>query len=1556
VQTAAGEAIDDNLEFGSIKMIPGKALLLGTNQASVKVSKQWIQLDGRNFLVESVPIAAVADGLSALPASAARQSSHGKLRNLLMALHPQRRATATEKSRRKISISRVTSPAGGLLMDFVTINGGLTNHVFTSDSTTYISGSGVTLFGTNNVFEGGAVIKFAPSGPWTFYSTGPTIEFESTNPVIWPVDEYRPVILTARDDNTVGATITGSTGSPSGYYGDPMLDISHVGSQTMSNFRISWAQQAVTVSYSSVNLDDGQFVNCFNGITGGEASAYFGNVLFANVLTNFDNFGAENIVAQNATFSDSDCFWGQSAAISFTFALTNCILANITNLDSYPSSATNIIGAYNCSYAAPILGVFYDLTYTNPFQSVGAGNYYLANGSPFRAAGTPNIDPDLLADLAQKTTYPPLVYDGTNISGLGTLGPQASRDTNTAAESVPDLGWHYPPLDYVFGGCDLTNNLTFTAGTAVGWFEDSGSLYEHYPNPPYGIGLGDSASLSFDGNATEPDAFVKFNTVQEGVNSTWDQSGFLGAMMFDGDDTNREPQFSANFTEFSQDSAGGNLLHDDWAYGAASFNNCEFYTANFSTYDMQYVDFTNCLLFRCDASFYSSGYQGSPLGEGYALSYVFENCTFYNGSLFSGRYSGSNPFNDAGLSSSFWLMENCAIDGTAFSWSDCLNGNLTNTFFNYNAYNTNNLGWTNFSSCFGTNEFVGTNDLLTTNYNWESSSFGSGDFYLPTNSLLINRGSTNAGALGLYWFTTQTNQTVESNSTVDIGYHYIATDADGNPLDYLDPPTPNYISYPDGPPTNFLEIVTNPVNLIVTQGNNATFSISAEGFPVPLSYQWFWNGLPLSDAGGVSGSQSPTLNLSAVNPDQAGSYYVTVTNSFGSATSASVALIVLLQTNAYDAPPLYIMPPNAYWNVSDISDPAQPVTIGELQAPFSEPSYPVNVEHIQPLNSPWHTNANLHFTESFGTTVSGGVGKGTVFRLDPAGPMQGNQPNELIACGNTIYGTTAGFNGSTFDGYGAIFSVDTNGSGFTTLFNFTPAQGWQPEAGLVMSGSTVYGTTTTGGKGFGTVFSFDLTNGVFRAYDFDGSTFGDGAYPYAKLVLFSNTLYGTTSSGGVNNKGTVFEINANIASGDQVLHSFAGGTEDGAGPTTVLLLSGGVLFGTTPSDGLHGKGTVFSVSTNASDNNITILHNFDGGGSDGDEPEAGLVISGGTLYGTTEFGGAYGEGTVFSVNGTNFTILHSFNDTNTNDGAEPTAGLTLSGQALYGTTSLGGTADVGTVFSMDLSNGDYTNLYSFQDGPDGESPDTTLLLSGNTLFGTTLGDSGLLDIPNDGTIFSINTNGDDFTILSTFSTFAVLHEFTGTNGDGANPCSQVAVSGSVFYGIPVTVYGTTSSGGTNGYGTVFKVNDDGTGFTNIYDFTGGTDGRNPQTGLLISGGTLYGATTNSIFKINTDGSDFACLTNVAGASQLLLSMSGETLYGTISNGGLYGYGRVFSINTDGSGFTNIYSFTGNANGQYPDSGLALYCHRSLQNQPLGVESKPATRGRIKTSHFEAGVS
>jgi uncharacterized repeat protein (TIGR02543 family) len=151
-----------------------------------------------------------------------------------------------------------------------------------------------------------------------------------------------------------------------------------------------------------------------------------------------------------------------------------------------------------------------------------------------------------------------------------------------------------------------------------------------------------------------------------------------------------------------------------------------------------------------------------------------------------------------------------------------------------------------------------------------------------------------------------------------------------------------------------------------------------------------------------------------------------------------------------------------------------------------------------------------------------------------------------------------------------------------------------------------------------------------------------------------------------------------------------------------------------------------------------------------------------------------------------------------------------------------------------------------------------------------------------------------------------------------------------------------SSGGIYGYGTIFAVNTDGTGFTNLYTFTGGADGGNPARSLILSGGTLYGTTAyggsndfGTVFAINTDGTGFTNLWSfyTTMGNYILqgeMTLSGNTLYGTGSDGGAHGTGTVFAINTDGTGFTNIHSFStldpngvNNKDGAEPRGGVAL---------------------------------
>ena len=229
-------------------------------------------------------------------------------------------------------------------------------------------------------------------------------------------------------------------------------------------------------------------------------------------------------------------------------------------------------------------------------------------------------------------------------------------------------------------------------------------------------------------------------------------------------------------------------------------------------------------------------------------------------------------------------------------------------------------------------------------------------------------------------------------------------------------------------------------------------------------------------------------------------------------------------------------------------------------------------------------------------------------------------------------------------------------------------------------------------------------------YSFPGE---EGAYPEAGLVLNNGALYGTTYAGG-SGWGTVFKMSpptppATAWTPTQI-YAFTGGA-DGANPRAgVIFSTRGVIFGTTEQGGAYGYGTVFSVTPAAGGKwTQAVIYSFTGQGSDGAYPEAGLVLSpkSGLLYGTTYGGGTAGYGTVFSLTpavGGTWTekVLYSF--AGSPDGANPLAGLTLSAKGvLYGTTYGGGGLGWGTVFELTQSAGVWTEsvLYSFNGAPSG---------------------------------------------------------------------------------------------------------------------------------------------------------------------------------------------------------------------------------------------------------------
>ena len=343
----------------------------------------------------------------------------------------------------------------------------------------------------------------------------------------------------------------------------------------------------------------------------------------------------------------------------------------------------------------------------------------------------------------------------------------------------------------------------------------------------------------------------------------------------------------------------------------------------------------------------------------------------------------------------------------------------------------------------------------------------------------------------------------------------------------------------------------------------------------------------------------------------------------------------------------------------------------------------------------------------------------------------------------------------------------------------------------------------------------------------------DGGKSYGSLIYDSNYLYGMTSQGGHSGAGIIFKIRSD--GGDyEILYLFSGGTDGGA-PFGNLVLSGSTLYGMTSRGGDDGAGVIFKINTDGS--HYTVLHSFSQAYTDGSTPRGSLIVSGVMLYGMTFSGGAGTGcaqrcGTVFSLNTTlkSFKVIHSFSEMD-NDGAKPYYGsLLLSGPTLYGMTSAGGSADGGVVFKIGITGSGFSVLHSFgSETNEGYAPLGSLALSGTTLYGMTSRGGA----KSFGTIFKMDTNGDNCTIL---------HSFPDRNVtiDGYTPYGSLIVWGN-------TLFGMASNGGGTRDGVLFQIGADGRNYSILHRFGDGTvsdDGGAPYGDPVLVGTTLYGMTSN----------------------------------------------------------------------------------------------------------------
>jgi len=391
-------------------------------------------------------------------------------------------------------------------------------------------------------------------------------------------------------------------------------------------------------------------------------------------------------------------------------------------------------------------------------------------------------------------------------------------------------------------------------------------------------------------------------------------------------------------------------------------------------------------------------------------------------------------------------------------------------------------------------------------------------------------------------------------------------------------------------------------------------------------------------------------------------------------------------------------------------------------------------------------------------------------------------------------------------------------SSVNVLLDFTGKtgsyEGNDPKGSMIMSGSTLYGFTSAGGANDGgVIFSYDAASNNYSILaSFSSNDDLNGSQPHhGYLTLVGSTITRPMFQGGdaVNN-GTIFSVQTN-GTGAVSDYIFSGSSNsptplgDGSQPHSGLLAAGGSLYyGMTAEGGTYGGGTIFSY--NASNNAVTTVYSFSTNADSSYDSHGqliwnssgtlllGMTRDGGSGIGNTNTGGS-APGVIFSFNPANsaFTTLYNFTSSSNNpyftDHGILTLGTRTNASTIFGMTEYGGMNDKGAIFSLSESGSStLTMLHSFGGNFDGANPFGSLVLntSNGYLYGMTRNGGS----SNDGTIFCINQDGSNYSVLASFS-----------NSTGINPIDNITFNSNY-----TMLYGLTQSGsGSTTYGTMFSL-------------------------------------------------------------------------------------------------------------------------------------------------------
>lgn len=528
---------------------------------------------------------------------------------------------------------------------------------------------------------------------------------------------------------------------------------------------------------------------------------------------------------------------------------------------------------------------------------------------------------------------------------------------------------------------------------------------------------------------------------------------------------------------------------------------------------------------------------------------------------------------------------------------------------------------------------------------------------------------------------------------------------------------------------------------------------------------------------------------------------------------------------------------------------------------------------------------------------------------------------------------------------GTVFKVNIASGVLTPVVEFpsTGSTPRTPKSELVSDGAgNFWGTSYQGGAGnFGTIFKVNINTGTLtNVVEFTGTTGAAlGNHPSPELASDGlGNFWGTCYQGGTGspNSGTIFKVN--IATGTlTTILSFATASAPGAeNPSAGLTADGaGNFWGTTQGSFSSPGGTVFKI--NIGSGVLTFQTLFKNGLSDGlaGEPHNPLVTdNAGSLWGTTYAGPGTGPGTIFKVNPATgvATRVAVFNGTSERLGA---GGLVDDGAGFFwGVTSQGGGTSKGSVFKVNATTGIVSTMATF---------------TGTT--GATKGSQPFAGLASDGLGFlwgsanggGASSNGTIYKMNIATGAFALLAEFTGSSGavPGTGPTAVLINDGAG------NMWGTVRQGGTTGFGTIFKINATTGIFTNVITFTGtsgAAKGSTPWSGLTSDGaGNLWGTTSGggsggfgTVFKVNTTTGVLTTVVEFTGTSgafrgtnpESALTLDGAgNFWGMTNVGGTSGLGTIFKVSPAGA-FTSVFNLTGYGGavpGQKPTFG-GMYKH------------------------------